>query len=183
MKFKELKIAGLVIIEPDVFGDERGFFFESYNKKKFFQNDIKVDFVQDNHSQSSKGVLRGLHFQRPPFAQAKLVRVTHGEVLDVAVDLRKGSKTFGDYQAVNLSADNKKMFFIPRGFAHGFLTLSETADFCYKVDNFYNKEADSGIIWNDPDIAVNWPEMENILLSAKDKQWPRLKEIKDKLQW
>ena len=110
MKFKELKIAGLIIIEPDVFSDERGFFFESYNKEKFFQNGIKVNFVQDNHSQSSKGVLRGLHFQRLPFAQAKLIRVIHGEVLDVAVDLRKGSKTFGDYQAVNLSADNKKCF-------------------------------------------------------------------------
>jgi len=183
MEFKKFRIAGLVIIEPDVFGDERGFFLETYNKERFFQNDIKANFVQDNHSRSSQNVLRGLHFQRSPFAQAKLVRVIQGEVFDVAVDLREGSKTFGDYQAVNLSADNKKMFFIPRGFAHGFLTLSETADFCYKVDNYYNKEAEGGIIWNDSHIAIDWPIIKGVQLSAKDQQWPRLEEIKNKLQW
>ncbi|HBP51468.1 MAG: dTDP-4-dehydrorhamnose 3,5-epimerase [Candidatus Shapirobacteria bacterium GW2011_GWE1_38_10] len=181
MKFTPLSIPGLVLIEPQVFGDNRGFFMETYNKKEFTDNGITVDFVQDNHSRSAQGVLRGLHFQKPPFAQAKLVRVTNGEVLDVAVDLRPDSPTFGKYDTAHLTAENKNMFFIPAGFAHGFYTLSETADFQYKCSNFYNKESEGGIIWNDPDINVAWLAA-NPLLAEKDKIWPKLKDIEAELK-
>ena len=176
--FIKTKIEGLVIIEPSVFGDERGFFMETYSKKVFAENGIDVEFVQDNHSQSTKGVLRGLHFQKPPFAQDKLIRCTCGEVLDVAVDLRKNSPTFGQYEAVVLSEENKKEFFIPQGFAHAFLVLSDIADFQYKCSNFYNKESEGGLLWNDPSIAIDWPAMDYVL-SEKDKLWPSLEEIKN----
>ena len=182
MKVLPLKIAGLVVIEPDVFGDERGFFLESYNKEKFAKNGVDVEFVQDNHSRSQRGVLRGLHFQKPPFAQDKLVRVTCGRVFDVAVDLRPNSLTFGQWEAVVLSEENKKIFFIPQGFAHGFLALSKIVDFQYKASNFYSKESEGGIIWNDQDIGVKWPIKKGIVLSEKDKNLPHFAEIKSQLK-
>ncbi len=180
MNFIKTKIEGLIIIEPTVFGDDRGFFMETYNQQVFAQNGIDVTFVQDNHSQSTKGVLRGLHFQKPPFAQDKLVRCTCGEVLDVAVDIRKDSPTFGQYESVLLTQDNKKQFFIPKGFAHAFLVLSDIADFQYKCSNFYNKESEGGILWNDSQINIDWPKLESeFILSEKDKLWPTLEEIKN----
>jgi len=175
--FTKTKIEGLIIIQPLVFPDERGFFMESYSKKVFTENGIDIEFVQDNHSRSTKGVLRGLHFQKPPFAQDKLVRCTKGEVLDVAVDIRKDSPTFGQYESVLLSEENKTMFFIPKGFAHGFLVLSEIADFQYKCSNFYNKESENGLLFNDPELKIDWPQMD-LILSDKDKLWPTLSEIK-----
>jgi dTDP-4-dehydrorhamnose 3,5-epimerase len=178
MNFTKLNIEGLVLIEPQVFADDRGFFMETYSKKVFADNGITVDFIQDNHSQSTKGVLRGLHFQKPPFSQDKLIRCTRGEVLDIAVDIRKNSPTFGHYETVILSEENKKMFFIPQGFAHGFLVLSDIADFQYKCSNFYNKESEGGILWNDPEIDIAWPDMD-FILSEKDKLWPSLSEIKN----
>lgn len=150
MRFTEFKIKDLIILEPKIFGDERGYFIESYNQKKFEEIVGKVSFLQDNESKSSRGVLRGLHFQKPPFDQAKLVRCIKGKVIDVAVDLRKGSKTYGQHLAVELSCENKRQLFIPRGFAHGFLVQSEFAIFSYKVDNVYAPDYDSGIRWNDP---------------------------------
>lgn len=178
--FTKTKIEGLVIIEPSVFADDRGFFMETYSKKVFAENGIDVEFVQDNHSRSTKGVLRGLHFQKPPFAQDKLIRCTRGEVLDVAVDIRANSPTFGQYEAVLLSEENKKEFFIPKGFAHGFLVLSDIADFQYKCSNFYNKESEGGILYNDPQIAIDWPKLDiELILSDKDKLWPSLEEIKN----
>lgn len=188
-KFKkqETGIEDLYIIEPTVFGDERGFFIESYNKNDFFELGIKEDFVQDNHSKSKKGVLRGLHFQTE-FAQGKLVRVIKGSVYDVAVDLREGSKTFGKWFGIELSAENKKIFFIPKGFAHGFLTLEDETEFTYKCTDFYHPEYDSGIIWNDKDINIEWNfekymlSEENIILSEKDKKQQTLVEYKSKLK-
>lgn len=178
MKFISTEIKDCVIIEPKVFGDHRGYFFESFNQKQFEEHIGKVDFVQDNESRSSRGVLRGLHFQLPPYNQAKLVRCIEGEVLDVAVDLRKDSPTFKKYVAVRLSADNKRQLFVPRGFAHGFVVLSEAAIFSYKVDNWYAPEHDSGIIWNDPEICVDWHiPISEVLLSDKDKALKPLKDI------
>ncbi|MDD4937511.1 MAG: dTDP-4-dehydrorhamnose 3,5-epimerase [Candidatus Shapirobacteria bacterium] len=177
--FIKTKIDGLITIEPSVFNDDRGFFMETYSKKVFADNGINVEFVQDNHSRSTKGVLRGLHFQKPPFAQDKLIRCTRGEVFDVAVDLRKDSPTFGQWEGIILSEENKTMFFIPAGFAHAFLVLSDVADFQYKCSNFYNKESEGGLLWNDPSININWPQIENIILSDKDKNWPKLEEIKN----
>ena len=169
MKFIETKISDLIIIEPTVFGDARGYFLESYNQKKFEETIGKTPFVQDNESKSCKGVLRGLHFQKPPFEQAKLVRCVEGRVIDVAVDIRKGSPTYGMHISVELSAENKKQLFVPRGFAHGFAVLSETAIFAYKVDNIYAPEYDSGIKYNDKDLNINWILTENeVQLSAKD---------------
>lgn len=170
MKFIETEIKGLFIIEPRIFGDHRGYFFESFNQRQFEENIGEVQFVQDNESRSSYGVLRGLHFQKPPFNQAKLVRCIEGQVLDVAVDLRKASPTFGKHVSVVLSDENKRQFFVPRGFAHGFIVLSKSAIFSYKVDNWYAPEHDSGIAWNDPTLDIDWqiPE-EAILLSGKDK--------------
>jgi len=173
MVFTETKISGLFVIEPKVFTDPRGFFLESYNQKTFADNGINIAFVQDNHSRSSKDVLRGLHFQKPPFAQDKLIRVTSGEVFDVAVDIRPGSKTYGQYESVILSAENHKMFLIPAGFAHGFCVLSDTADFLYKCSNYYSKESEGGIIYNDPDLNIPWP-IQNPILSDKDQLWPLL---------
>lgn len=178
MKFKKTNIEGLVIIEPEVFGDERGYFLESFNLKKFEENICPIKFIQDNESKSSKGVLRGLHFQKPPFHQAKLVRCVEGNVLDVAVDIRKGSPTYGKHIAVELSGENKKQLFIPRGFAHGFSVLSETAVFAYKVDNDYASGYDAGIRWNDTNLNINWGLEENdVLVSGKDKTLPFLSEF------
>lgn len=169
MKATPTEIPDVILFEPDVFGDERGFFFESFNQQKFEAAvGRKVDFVQDNHSKSVQGVLRGLHYQLPPYVQGKLVRVVQGEVFDVAVDIRKSSQTFGQWVGEILSAENKKQLWIPEGFAHAFLTLSETAEFLYKTTGFYSKECERAIIWNDADIAINWPDINNIQLSDKD---------------
>ncbi|MEI3535626.1 MAG: dTDP-4-dehydrorhamnose 3,5-epimerase [Bacilli bacterium] len=170
---------GVYIIEPKVFGDNRGYFMETYNEQEFKNNGLDYNFVQDNQSKSKKGVLRGLHFQKT-HPQAKLVRVLEGEVFDVAVDLRKGSKTYGKWVGVILSEENKKQFMIPRGFAHGFVVLSETAVFAYKCDDFYHPEDEGGIMWNDPDINIEWPYKGELLLSEKDKVHPLLKECKIK---
>ena len=173
MKFTKTKIEGIIIIEPRVFEDERGYFLESYNEKEFEKAIGKVSFVQDNESKSSKGVLRGLHFQKPPYSQAKLVRCIEGEVLDVAVDIRDGSKTFGQHVAVELSGENKKQVFIPRGFAHGFLVLSESATFAYKVDNSYAPEYDAGIRWDDSMLNIQWGVNESeVMVSEKDAEFP-----------
>ena len=169
MKLTLTPIKDLVIIEPKVFGDERGYFYEAYNKNTFHELGLDYDFVQDNQSFSRKGVLRGLHFQKN-YPQAKLVRVIEGEVFDVAVDLRKDSPTYGKWYGVVLSGENKKMFMIPRGFAHGFLVLSETAIFSYKCDDFYHPNDEGGIIYNDPTIGVEWPKLDcEFVLSEKDK--------------
>lgn len=171
MNFIKTEIPEVVIIEPKVFGDDRGYFFESFNQKEFEKHIGKVDFVQDNESKSSRGVLRGLHFQKPPFNQAKLVRCIAGEVLDVAVDLRKDSTTYKKYVAIRLSGDNKRQLFVPRGFAHGFVVLSEKATFAYKVDNWYSANHDAGIAWNDEEIAVDWQiAAKEVQLSGKDQQ-------------
>lgn len=171
MKVIDTSIAGLKIINPKVFSDRRGCFLESYNKKKYDKYLGSVNFVQDNESKSSKGVLRGLHFQKPPFDQAKLVRCIKGKVLDVVVDLRKRSQTFGQHLALELSCENKKQLFIPRGFAHGFLVLSEFAIFSYKVDNVYAPDYDSGICWNDQTLNIHWGVDESqILVSEKDSK-------------
>ncbi|PZQ98871.1 MAG: dTDP-4-dehydrorhamnose 3,5-epimerase, partial [Flavobacterium psychrophilum] len=168
-------IPDVLIFEPKVFGDARGYFFESFNQKTFDEAvGRKVEFVQDNHSQSQKGVLRGLHYQLAPNAQGKLVRCTEGEVFDVAVDIRKSSPTFGQWVGVNLSAENKRQLWIPEGFAHGFVTLSETAQFLYKATNFDAPQSERSIIWNDAEINISWPAVENIQLSAKDQQGVKL---------
>ena len=177
-KFNETSIEGVYIIEPAVFGDERGYFLETYNKQDFHNAGLTMDFVQDNESKSTKGVLRGLHFQTK-HTQGKLVRVISGEVFDVAVDLRKGSKTFGKWEGVKLSGENKKQFYIPEGFAHGFLVLSDEAVFNYKCTDFYAPEYDAGLLWNDEEIGIKWPlsGIDNIILSEKDKIQKKLKEI------
>lgn len=180
MIFTETKLKGCYIIEPKIIRDERGYFMESFNEKTF-QNGVgqAVHFVQDNQSFSTKGVLRGLHYQTGEHAQAKLVRVLQGEVLDVAVDIRPDSPTFGQYESVLLSGENQKQFFVPRGFAHGFLVLSETATFFYKCDNFYNKESEGGIIYNDETININWQfSLEDLIISEKDKVQPTLENAK-----
>lgn len=170
MKVIKTDIPDVLIFEPKVFGDDRGFFFESFNQKVFEEAiGYKVNFVQDNHSKSCKGVLRGLHYQLAPYAQGKLVRCVVGEVFDVAVDIRKESPTFGKWVGVNLSAENKRQLWIPEGFAHGFLVLSEDAEFVYKTTSYYHPESDCGIKWNDPTLDIQWPLNENNpLLSAKD---------------
>lgn len=175
--FNKTEIEGVYVIEPKVFGDNRGYFMETYNEQEFKKNGLDYNFVQDNQSKSKKGVLRGLHFQKT-HPQAKLVRVLEGEVFDVAVDLRKGSKTYGKWVGVILSEENKKQFMIPRGFAHGFVVLSETAVFAYKCDDFYHPEDEGGIMWNDPNINIEWPYHGELLLSEKDKVHPLLKECK-----
>lgn len=174
------ELPGVLILEPRVFGDERGYFFESFNEREFREKTgIDIKFVQDNESKSRYGVLRGLHFQKAPYEQAKLVRVVKGRVLDVAVDIRKGSPTFGRYTAVELTGDNHRQCFIPRGFAHGFCVLSEEAVFQYKCDEYYHPEAEDAIAWDDPDIAIEWPIPANdIILSEKDKHHPRLRDSK-----
>ena len=176
--FYETKIKGVYIIEPKVFGDNRGYFMETYNKKHFEQAGLKMNFVQDNESRSIKGVLRGLHFQRK-HSQGKLIRVTKGEVFDVAVDLRNGSKTYGKWEGIILSEENKKQFYIPEGFAHGFLVISDEAIFNYRCTDFYAPEYEGGIMWSDPDINIKWPleNIENTILSEKDKINPMLSEL------
>jgi dTDP-4-dehydrorhamnose 3,5-epimerase len=169
MNIIDTQIPDVKIIEPKVFGDERGFFFESFNQRIFEEAVGRpVTFVQDNHSKSSKGVLRGLHYQLPPHAQGKLVRCVVGEVFDVAVDIRKSSPTFGQWVGINLSAENKRQLWIPEGFAHGFFTLSETAEFLYKTTTYYHPQAEKTVRWNDPTISVNWPLFMDPILSAKD---------------
>ena len=178
MRLVKTNISDLIIIEPTVFGDNRGYFLESYNQKKFNKVIGKTSFLQDNESKSVKGVLRGLHFQKPPFAQAKLVRCIEGRVIDVALDIRKGSPTYGMHVSIELSGENKRQLFIPRGFAHGFAVLSETAVFAYKVDNIYAPEYDSGIKYNDKDLNINWILAENdVQLSAKDDNLSFFKDL------
>lgn len=173
--FIKTDIKDVIICEPKVFGDERGYFMETYQKEAFEEGGIKSDFVQDNQSKSRKGVLRGLHFQKT-YPQAKLVRVIKGEVFDVAVDLRENSETYGKYVGVLLSDQNKRQLYVPRGFAHGFLVLSDEAEFVYKCDDYYHPEDEGGILWNDPTVNIEWPIPEGmeILLSEKDKKHPKL---------
>ncbi len=176
MPFIETGLPGLKVFEPRVFADARGYFFESFNKNTFSEAGITAEFVQDNESQSVRGVLRGLHYQLNPMAQAKLVRVVEGEVVDVAVDIRKGSPTFGKSYSIVLSAENKKQLYIPRGFAHGFAVLSDTCIFQYKCDNFYSKESEGGIIFNDADLNIDWMiKPEEAIVSDKDKVLPTFK--------
>ena len=180
MNFIKTELDGVVIVEPRVFEDERGYFFESYNEAEFIKNGIPNKFVQDNQSKSSYGVVRGLHCQLGEFAQAKLVRVLHGRVLDVAVDIRKNSPTFGKYVAVELSDENKRQLFIPRGFLHGFSVLSDTAVFAYKCDNSYAPHAEFGIRFDDPDIGIDWKiPADKIITSAKDNIAKGLKDVPD----
>lgn len=178
MKVTRTTIEGLLIIEPKVFTDQRGYFSETYRRKEFTEKVSDTHFVQDNESYSTRGVLRGLHFQKEPFAQAKLVRTVMGEVLDVAVDLRKGSPTFGKHSAIRLSGNNKRQLFIPRGFAHGFIVLSDDAILQYKCDNYYAPDHEGALLWNDPELEIDWilPE-EEIIFSEKDKLNPLLKDI------
>jgi len=180
MIFTKTAIPEVVIIEPKVFGDHRGYFFESFNQKEFEENIGKINFVQDNESKSSFGVLRGLHFQKPPYTQAKLVRCIKGKVLDVAVDIRKKSPTYGKHVVVELSEENKRQLFVPRGFAHGFVVVSDEAIFSYKVDNVYAPECDSGIIWNDSKLNIDWNISESeVRLSEKDQKLPMLEELEN----
>lgn len=178
MQVIKTPLPGLVVIEPRLFVDERGYFFESFSEKKFREEVADVRFVQDNESHSSYGVVRGLHFQAPPYAQSKLVRVIVGAVLDVAVDIRKGSPTYGQHFSVELTAENHRQLFLPRGFAHGFSVLSEEVVFQYKCDNFYAPEAEGAVAWNDPDLGIDWriPASE-VILSAKDAKHPRLTDL------
>jgi dTDP-4-dehydrorhamnose 3,5-epimerase len=179
VKFTPQTIPDVILVEPQVHGDERGYFVETFHQNKFEEAvGHKVDFIQDNESKSSKGVLRGLHFQLPPFAQSKLVRVIQGEVLDVAVDIRKGSPTFGQHVSANLSSENKHQLFVPRGFAHAFVVLSDTAIFAYKVDNFYAPECDRGLAFDDVSLNIDWqlPKVQ-LILSEKDKIQPVLTDL------
>ena len=194
IKVTKCDIDGLVVIEPTVHGDERGYFMETYSQRDMAEAGLNMVFVQDNQSRSAKGVLRGLHFQKN-YPQGKLVRVIKGKVFDVAVDLRKGSKTYGKWYGVELSEENKKQFYIPEGFAHGFLVLSDVAEFCYKCTDFYHPNDESGLAWNDPDINIKWPEVvgeyggsasaegyaledgTKLNLSEKDQKWSRLKDL------
>lgn len=179
MKFTGTPLDGVLIIEPNVLRDDRGFFLESYRKDLFARNGIYHEFVQDNHSHSQKGVLRGLHFQRSPMEQAKLVRVARGEVYDVVVDIRPQSKTFGRYFSHVLSADNQKMLFIPPGFAHGFLALQNSTSFVYKCSQYYSPTHEGGLRWNDAEIGITWPKLDvPYIINEKDKKYPNLKEIK-----
>jgi dTDP-4-dehydrorhamnose 3,5-epimerase len=180
MKVTKTAIEGVLVLEPRVFGDERGFFMETFNQKAFDDAIGRhAEFVQDNHSSSSRGVLRGMHYQKPPFAQGKLVRVTRGSVYDVAVDIRPGSPTYGQWVGAELSEDNRRQLWIPEGLAHGFLVMSERADFLYKTTNFYAPHAEGALRWNDPDVGIAWPEIAAApTLAAKDASAPFLKELK-----
>ena len=172
-EFKRLEIPEVILITPKVFTDERGFFMETYQKDEFTKAGIAGEFVQQNHSKSVKGVLRGLHYQKEPYAQAKLVRCIKGEIFDVAVDIRRDSRTFGKYVSAILSEENKNIIYIPRGFAHGFEVLSDEAEVVYSVDNVYSKDSESGVIWSDPSIGIDWI-IKNLILSEKDSKWPNL---------
>lgn len=179
MEVIKTNIEGAIVVEPRVFGDERGYFFESFNAQEFAkQTGIEVNFVQDNESKSKYGVLRGLHFQLPPYSQSKLVRVVSGRVLDVAVDIRQGSPTYGQWVSCELSGENHRQFFVPKGFAHGFCVLSKEAVFQYKCDDFYHPEAEGALAWDDPDIGIEWPiPQADIILSEKDKHHPCFKDF------
>jgi dTDP-4-dehydrorhamnose 3,5-epimerase len=184
MPFVQCNIPGLIIVEPNVFEDSRGYFFEAYNETIFKQNGITCNFVQDNQSRSLKGVIRGLHYQLPPFAQSKLVRVLDGVIIDVAVDIRKGSTTYGQHFALEISADNKKQLFIPAGFAHGFSVLSETAIVLYKCDTLYNKQSECGIRFDDPALNIDWKiSNQEALVSEKDIQLPLFKDCMNTFQF
>ena len=177
MAFLTCKLEGLIIVEPDIFEDNRGYFFEAYNQQLFQQNGITRQFVQDNQSKSSYGVIRGLHYQLNPFAQSKLIRVLEGEILDVAVDIRKNSPTYGQHYSINLSSDNKKQLFLPAGFAHGFSVLSATAIVLYKCDAFYNKQSEAGIRYDDKELGIDWGiENGKEIISEKDLKLPSFKE-------
>lgn len=176
MEIRDTFIEGLKVITPKVFFDQRGYFYESYNEQNFNSLGLKMKFVQDNESKSQKGVIRGLHFQKPPYAQGKLIRVIKGEVLDVVVDLRKSSKTYGQHYKLLMNEDNKLMLYIPEGFAHGFLTLKDDTIFSYKCTNFYNKESEGGIMWNDPDLKIDW-NIINPIISEKDTKNIRFKDF------
>ena len=178
MNLIKTMLDGLVVLKPTIFKDNRGYFMESYNQKNINKLVGNVNFVQDNESESSRGVLRGLHFQKPPYAQAKLVRCLKGSVLDVVLDLRKDSKTYGIFETILLTEENKKQLFIPKGFAHGFVVLSETAIFSYKVDNYYNPDSESGVLWNDLDLNIDWKiNKKEIIVSEKDKSLPTFNNI------
>ncbi len=179
--FTTTEVSGVIIIEPKSFNDDRGFFLETYKRSEFNKAGIKLDFQQDNSSYSEANVMRGLHFQRPPFEQGKLVRVISGKIIDVAVDLRVGSPSFGKYVSVVLDDENKKMLYIPPGFAHGFLTLKKSYVH-YKVTKEYNKDSEGGLLWNDPSLGVNWPAKEPLVID-KDKSWPRLKDLKSPFKY
>jgi len=176
MQIQTTPIEGLLIIQPQVFEDPRGYFYESYNKQKFTDAEIDFEFIQDNQSLSQKGIIRGLHFQAPPFEQGKLVRVIQGAVKDVVVDIRKNSKTFGQHFSINLTAENRTMFFIPPGFAHGFETLEDDTVFLYKCTNVYNKESEGGLLWNDPFLNISW-QNNDPLISDKDKILPTFENL------
>jgi dTDP-4-dehydrorhamnose 3,5-epimerase len=176
MQITKLPLEGVLLIEPDVFFDERGFFLESYNETRFMEAGITTRFVQDNHSMSNKGVLRGLHYQRPPYDQGKLVRVVRGAVTDVVVDIRKSSPGYGKFASVSLTDENRRMLWIPPGFAHGFLALADNTVFLYKCTKVYNKSSENGILWNDPDLAINW-NWEHPLVSAKDLELGTFREL------
>ena len=180
MKVVKTEIPGVLIIEPKVFGDDRGFFYESFNEKAWCEaTGIDTHFVQDNHSKSSKGVLRGLHYQLPPAAQGKLVRCVAGEVFDVAVDIRRKSPTFAQWVGVHLTAENKRQLWLPEGFAHGFQVLSDTAEFLYKTTNYYSPGHERSIVWNDPALGVNWPLVDDVKIAEKDATAPLLKDVID----
>ncbi len=171
-------LAGVLLISPDVFQDERGFFMESYHQEKFSQAGVTIPFVQDNYSQSQRGTIRGLHFQTPPYGQAKLVRVARGAIYDVVVDIRKESPAYGQWLGVELSEHNHLQLFVPEGFAHGFCALSDMTGVLYKVSAFYAPQAEAGLCWNDPDLAITWPKLEGpYQVSPKDQQWPRLRDL------
>jgi dTDP-4-dehydrorhamnose 3,5-epimerase len=176
MELIKTNLDGVILIKPDVYRDERGYFFESYNEERFFHHGLTSDFVQDNESKSSKNVLRGLHFQVPPYEQGKLVRVMWGAAMDVAVDLRKNSPTYGQWASATLSCDNKLMLWIPPGFAHGFITLEDETVFFYKCTNVYNQESERSIVWNDPDLGINWG-IQNPIISGKDQQAMKFSEF------
>ena len=177
-KFKKQVIEDLILIKPQIFGDNRGFFMETYKKSDFLANGISDNFNQDNHSKSTKGVLRGLHYQAAPYGQAKIVRCTKGRIYDVAVDIRPDSITFGQYIKVELSEENKQMLYIPKGFAHGFVALSDEVELIYKASGEYNQQAERGVLWSDPDINIDWEIDFEPILSEKDKAQPRLRNIK-----
>jgi len=184
MPFTVTDFPGLLIFEPNVFGDERGYFFESYNEKAFQKNGLEIKFVQDNQSHSDYGVVRGLHYQLSPYAQTKLVRALKGNILDVVVDIRKGSPTFGKSYSIELSDENKKQLLVPKGFAHGFVVLSQTADMMYKCDEFYNKESEAGIIYNDAILNIDWKvHAEKIICSPKDTQLPSFENAVNNFQF
>jgi dTDP-4-dehydrorhamnose 3,5-epimerase len=180
MQFSKTQFPGLLVFEPTVFEDNRGYFFESYNQKLFSENGIEIHFVQDNQAQSSFGIIRGLHFQMNPFAQTKLIRVLSGKIIDAVVDIRKDSPTYGNAYTIELSAENKKQLLIPKGFAHGYSVISETAEVFYKCDAFYHKESEGGILWNDPKLNIDWKvPIDKVVVSEKDAQYPSLENCKN----